>query len=146
VNSGSWTPQQCERIADIQAFGDIELGIPLVRLYGTRDRGNGGHCTGIPHRASLVGLNVYQGPDVWSVDDHKPCPGDKRIVQLYGPNLDGGEGSIIARAKVIAAGIRAGNWSYLPDGDVDLPSALARGGESDWFSQATTLEVARALL
>lgn len=128
VNRGVWTDQQCERIADIVAFNENELGIPAQRMHSTRSSGNGPHGTGIPNRSSLQGLSVYEGPDRWSVDDHKPCPGDLRIRQLYGPNLDGGAGSILARGRVIAEGVRAGRFGYLPVGDVNLRSALARGG------------------
>lgn len=127
VNAGSWTGQQCERIADWVAFADVALGIPIQRLHGTRDRGHGGHCTGISNRASSRGLNLYEGPDRWSTDMRKPCPGDLRIIQLYGPALDGGAGSILARARAISAHVRAGG-SYLPPGPVNLPAALARGG------------------
>ena len=79
-----------------------------------------------------MGINLYEGPDRWSSSTSKPCPGDHRIVQLYGPNLDGGAGSIMERGRQIAAHVRAGGF-YLPQGDVDLSSALTRGG-GDWFS------------
>jgi hypothetical protein len=130
--SGLWNPEQCERLADIAAFDENELGIPAVMMHGTRDRGHGVHGTGIPHRETEMGINLYVGPDRYSTDNTKPCPGDKRILQYLGPNLDGGAGSILERARVIAAHIRAGG-SYLPQGDVDLRSALARGGEPEPF-------------
>jgi hypothetical protein len=133
VNAGQWQTQMCERIADWIAFADIELGIPIQRLHGTRGHGHGPHGTGISDRATNQGINLYEGPDRWSTDKKKPCCGDRRIIQLYGPNLDGGAGSILERARVIATHVRAGG-SYLPPGDVDLPSALTRGGGTPEWS------------
>ena len=90
-----------------------------------------------------MGINLYEGPDRWSSSTSKPCPGDHRIVQLYGPNLDGGAGSIMERGRAIAAHVRAGG-SYLPQGDVDLGSALARGaGPRDWFSSTASADFVR---
>lgn len=136
--SGLWTPEECERLADIAAFDENELGIPAVMMHGTRDRAHGVHGTGIPNRETEIGLNIYVGPDVFSTDRRKPCPGDKRILQYLGPNLDGGEGSILARGRVIAAAVRARQCDYLPPGDVDLRSALARGGEVLSFFDSLT--------
>jgi len=143
---GTWTDQQCERLADIAAFDQNELGIPAVKMGGTRDRGHGVHGTGIPNRETMQGISVYRGPDRWSTDNTKPCPGDKRIKQYFGPNLDGGDGSILARARVIAAGVRAGRFGYLPVGDVDLRSALARGVSGDEFDRATPEDIRQAVL
>lgn len=124
VNATQWTPQMCERIADWIAWAEPALGIPIRRLHGTRSSGHGPHGTGIPNRATNRGIDVYEGPDRWSTDNRKPCPGDLRILQLYGPNLDGGAGSILERARQIADS----GAGPLPPGDVDLASALARGG------------------
>lgn len=137
LNIGYWTPQQCERLADVAAFDENELGIPSVRMHSTRDCGHGPHATGIPHRVGRAVVDLWEGPDHFSTDDSKSCCGNHRIFQMYGPNLDGGAGSILERGRVIAAHVRAGG-SYLPQGDVDLPSALSRGGGEfsilDWIS------------
>jgi hypothetical protein len=134
VNRGSWTGEQCERIADIIAWADHDLGIPIQRMHSTRSAGHGPHGTGISARASLRGISVYEGPDAWSSDSHKPCPGDLRIIQLYGPNLDGGEGSILWRAGVISSAVATGRCGWLPQGAVDLRSALARtGSPANWW-------------
>jgi hypothetical protein len=119
----------CERWADYFAWSYVNLGIPLQRLHGTRDRGVGPHRTGIRNSETHIpGGNVYEGPDSWSSSSTKACCGDQRLLQLYGPNLDGGAGSIIERARVIAAAVQAGRCTWLPQGDVDLASALARTG------------------
>lgn len=115
--SGLWYPEQCERISDIIAWDDVVLGIEARTVQSTRDRAHGMHGHGIANRSSLTGTNIYVGPDRWSTDNRKPCPGDKRIAQWAG---------IIVRAQVIAAAVRAGRCTWLPVGDVDLPSALAR--------------------
>lgn len=117
--SGVWYAEQCERIADIIAWDDVVLGIAARTVVSTRDRAHGMHGHGIPNRASLIGTNIYVGPDRWSTDSRKPCPGDKRIAQWP---------AIIARAQIIAAAVRAGRCTWLPQGPVDLRSALARTG------------------
>jgi hypothetical protein len=122
----------CERIADVIAWADITLGIPIQRLHGTRSAGHGPHGTGITNRTTNRGINVYEGPDKWSVDMQKPCCGDLRILQLYGPALDGGAGSILQRARDLSAGIKTGQCGFLPRGDVDLGSALTRGDGQPW--------------
>ena len=117
---GTWTAEQCERIADIIAWDDVVLGIAARTVGSTRDRAHAVHGHGIPRRwTSGEGPNIYVGPDQWSKDDQKPCPGNKRITQWPG---------IIARAQVIAAAVRAGRCGWLPTGEVDLRSALARTG------------------
>jgi hypothetical protein len=133
LNADPWTSQQAERIADWIAWAAVDLGIPIQRLYGTRTAGHGPHGTGIKNRESRIGLSVYEGPDKWSTSTTKACPGDKRILQLYGPHLDGGSGSILARARVIRDGVKAGRFDWLPRGDVDLSAALARGETVSWW-------------
>lgn len=141
VNAAGWQPEQCERIADVIAWSWPALGIPIQRLRRTDSAGHGPHRTGISAPVTgIPGGNVYEGPDRWSSDIHKPCSGDVRLRQMYGPALDGGDGSILARARVIATTVAAGRCDYLPPGDVDLAFALARTGGappvgSDWWGQ-----------
>ncbi|TKV61879.1 hypothetical protein FDO65_10165 [Nakamurella flava] len=128
---GTWTDEECERIADIIAWDAIVLGIPARTVTSTRDRAHGMHGHGIPSRAtSGEGPNIYVGPDRWSKDNKKPCPGNKRIAQWPG---------IIRRSQVIEAAVRAGRCGFLPQGPVDLRAALSRtaGGvqvdAADWM-------------
>jgi len=140
VNRDPWPAQMCERFADIIAWSDDGLGIPIQRLHRTDSAGSGPHRTGISHpTTNLSNGNVYEGPGRWSSSTSKPCCGDKRLLQLYGPNMDGGDGSILARARVIRDAVRAGQCTWLPPGDVDLASALARGSGAPpawwgWFA------------
>ena len=137
VNRDPWPVPMCERIADWIAWARPSLGIPIQRLHRTDSRGHGPHRTGISHpTTTLSNGNVYEGSGRWSSSTSKPCCGDKRLVQLYGPNMDGGPGSILSRAQAIDDAVSAGRCGWLPTGDVDLPAALARtGGEPvDWFT------------
>lgn len=118
---GTWTPEQCERIADIIAWDDVTFGIEARTVRTTRDRAHGMHGHGIPNRSTRTGTNIYVGPDRWSSDSNKPCPGDKRIAQWPG---------IITRAQVIRDAVKAGRCDWLPQGNVDLRSALARTGSA----------------
>jgi hypothetical protein len=148
--SGLWTDEECERLADIAAWDENVLDIPARYITSTRDRGHGVHGNGISNRSTLVGLSVWKGPDRWSTDMSKPCPGDKRIRQYLGPNYDGGAGSILERARAIAAGVRAGLCDYLPQGDVNLKTALARnvgnGPVDQGFTATDWLELFTAAL
>jgi hypothetical protein len=112
ANTGVWDPGQCERFADIGAWSLLNLNIPLALLPDSKP-GRSGHG---PHR---LGIDPWRadGGELWTRHPGKPCPGNLRILQIPG---------ILARAKVIAEAVQAGRCSWLPPGEVDLPSALAR--------------------
>ena len=139
VNRDPWPAQMAERIADWIAWADVALGIPIQRLHRTDSAGHGPHRTGISHPTTNLGNgNVYEGPGRWSSSTSKPCCGDKRLIQLYGDDMSG-NGPIMQRARVIRDGVRAGQFGFLPPGDVDLASALARGSGAPpawwgWFA------------
>ena len=139
VNRDAWPAEMAERIADIIAWAEDGLGIPIQRLHRTDSAGHGPHRTGISHPTTNLGNgNVYEGPGRWSSSTSKPCCGDKRLLQLYGDDMSG-NGPIMQRARVIRDGVRAGQFSFLPPGDVDLASALARGSGAPpswwgWFA------------
>lgn len=119
AQTGQWDEGQCERIADIFAWLNLDHGIPL-RLMATSATSE--HGIG-PHRLGVPGWPIYDnnGGELWTSHAGKPCPGDMRIAQLPG---------IVARAQVIASAVTAGTATWLPTGNVDLPSALARGATS----------------
>lgn len=145
--SGLWTPEQCERLADIAAFDENELNIPAVMMHNTRDRAHGVHRSGIDNPTTEMGIRLWVGPDRFSVDMQKPCPGDKRILQYLGTGIDGGAGSILARARVIAAAVRAGTCGYLPVGDVNLIAAYARTGNNPdgWLDMGAREDILAAV-
>ena len=145
VNRDPWPAVMCERIADWIAWGDLELGIPTQRLHRTDSAGNGPHRTGIRNATTnLPNGNVFEGPGRWSSSTSKPCCGDKRLVQMYGPDMDG-NGVILQRARVIRDGVAAGRCTWLPPGDVDLHAALVRTGDAGW-SAADWLRLFTAVL
>lgn len=118
ANSGTWTAQQCERIADLIAWGNLTHDIPIRRMRTSRraDVGVGYHRLGVPRIAG--GHDGWPDGEVWTLAAGKPCPGDLRIAQVPG---------IVTRAGVIADGVRSGRFALLNKGAVRLPSALARG-------------------
>lgn len=139
-NDRPFSPQMFERNADIAAWMSIAkseggLGIPLHLMTNTEQPGHGPHRLGVPQAGGKVKLNY--GPTQWTVHPGKECPGDMRVQQLP---------SMLERAAVIVAAVKAGRCGWLPQGAVDLKAALARTGSApaDWFDQATVLEVARA--
>jgi hypothetical protein len=117
-NDFPWTPEQCERIADIIAWANVELGIPIHFMRTTREPGHAPHRLGVPNFTGRV--DIGYGPDQWTTSPGKSCPGDLRVLQL--------RDAILPRAAVLADGMRAGRWSTLPTGDVDIAAALARNG------------------
>jgi hypothetical protein len=118
-NDRGWTPEQCERIADIIAHGYIAKGVPVRWMNATSEAGNAPHRLGVPRADGDV--KIGYGPDQWTMHPGKQCPGDKRVLQL--------RDQIIPRAAVIAKAILEDRCTYLPRGPVDLESALARTGE-----------------
>ena len=122
ANAGAWTDRQRERIADLIAWGNQLHGIPiqLMRTSRSDDIGVGYHRLGVPSIAG--GHDGWPDGEVWTLSPGKPCPGDRRIAQIP---------AIVARAQVIADGVRAGSFGFLDKGPVDLSQALVRGGEFD---------------
>lgn len=113
ANTGRWDAGQCERLADIAAFLNIEVGISLVMSNRAGNPGFGPHRLGVePWRS-----DIYGAGESWTAHNGKPCPGDLRIQQMPG---------IIARAQIIAEAIKSGDATYLPTGKVNLSTALAR--------------------
>ena len=119
ANAGTWTLQQCERIADLIAWGNLLHGIPIREMRTSRrtDTGVGYHRLGVPSIAG--GQDGWPDGEVWTAVPGKPCPGDRRIAQVP---------AIVARAAVIADGVRAGRFDLLPTGPIGLDDAMARGG------------------
>lgn len=130
ANDFPWDDGQRERIVDIGAFLNIELGIPIRRMMNTRERGHAPHRLGVPSPSGSV--DVGYGPDRWTKWPGKACCGDERIRQLFGDDLQCGPGSIIFDMQRLADAIRAGRATYLPTGNVDVAAARARynGGRS----------------
>lgn len=128
-NDRGWTDEQCERIADIIAHGNVALGIPVRWMNTTREPGNAPHRLGVPQASGEV--QIGYGPDAWTAHPGKQCPGDKRVLQL--------RDEIIPRAAVIAKAVMTGKCGWVPRGNVDLASALARTGDAapagDWWQQ-----------
>jgi hypothetical protein len=118
ANAGSWTVRQCERIADLVAWGNLVHGIPIRAMRTSRrsDIGVGYHRLGVPRIAG--GQDGWPDGEVWTKVAGKPCPGDRRIAQVP---------DIVARARAIADGVGAGRFALLGKGPVRLPEALARG-------------------
>lgn len=129
ADTGRWDAGQCERVADVIAFLNVEAGISMGLSTTAGHPGWNGHRIGIESWRS----SIYHSGEVWTQHDGKPCPGDLRMAQIPG---------ILARAAVIKAAVQAGTATWLPTGEVDLPTALARGGstptpppvDTDWLS------------
>jgi hypothetical protein len=119
ANAGRWTARQCERLADLIAWGNVEHGIPirLMRTSRRADVGVGYHRLGVPKIDG--GKDGWPDGELWTTSPGKPCPGDGRIAQVPG---------IVARAAVIAAAVKAGRCSFLDPDPFTLADALARTG------------------
>jgi hypothetical protein len=119
ANAGSWKAAQMERLSDIIAWGNITHGIQIRQMRTSRrsDVGVGYHRLGVPSIAG--GWDGWQDGEVWTTSPGKPCPGNGRIAQVP---------AIVARAGVIADGIKAGRWALLPKGPINMAAALSRGG------------------
>lgn len=87
-----------------------------MRTSRRDDTGVGYHRLGVPLIAG--GQDGWPDGEVWTTSPGKPCPGDRRIAQVPG---------IVARAGIIAAGVRAGSFELLGRGPLTLADALARG-------------------
>lgn len=76
-NQTVWTPQQCERLADLIAWLHIEWGLP-IRLMASSARSERGVA---PHR---WGIDPYRqlGGEIWTKHAGKQCPGTLRIGQI----------------------------------------------------------------
>lgn len=76
-NQTVWKPAQCERIADLIAWLNLEWGIP-IRLMKNSARSERGVA---PHR---WGVDPWRTPgtETWTAHPGKPCPGDLRIAQI----------------------------------------------------------------
>lgn len=119
ANAGTWTDRQCERIADLIAWGNLMHDIPIRQMTSSRraETGVGYHRLGVP--AIAGGHDGWPDGEVWTDAPGKPCPGDRRIAQIPG---------IVSRAKVIAQGVRTGSFELLGRGPFRLSDALDRGG------------------
>lgn len=76
-NQTVWTPQQCERLADLIAWLHIEWGIP-VRLMASSARSERGVA---PHRWGVDPWRALGG-ELWTKHPGKSCPGSLRIAQI----------------------------------------------------------------
>lgn len=132
-NDFPWSPEQCERIADIIAWASTALNIPIHFMADTRERGHAPHRLGVPNPSGAVYVGF--GQDTWTSHPGKQCPGDMRILQL--------RDKILPRARQLVGS------TPLPAGPVNLATALARAGggtppppvETDWFDMATKEEL-----
>ena len=113
-NQTVWTEQQLERKADVFAWFCVVLGLPC-QMMASSDPAQSGLA---PHRWGIAPWrDQLGGGETWTRHEGKPCPGDLRVESMPG---------IVARARQIIEAVNAGRCTWLPDGDVDLPSALAR--------------------
>jgi hypothetical protein len=116
ANTGRWDAGQCERAADVLAFLNVNVGIALELSTTAGHPGWNGHRIGIDQWRT----DSYNSGEVWTQHNGKPCPGDLRMLQIPG---------ILARAREIKAAVQAGA-DWLPTGEVNLTTALARGGNT----------------
>lgn len=116
-NESVWTPEQCERHADVAAFFILNWDTPgrVMETSKQSERGIGFHRLGVDNWRT----DIYGGGDSWTQHPGKSCPGDLRIAQIPG---------IVARANALVVAFQNGSADYLPVGDVDLNFALTRGG------------------
>jgi len=130
-NDFPWDAGQCERIADIIAWANHVLGIPIHFMRATNEPGHAPHRLGVPSAGGNVDIGF--GPDTWTSHPGKECCGDLRVLQL--------RDHIIPRAAALAAGMRNGSITTLPTGDVDLATALQRGGGTPLEDTLSAAEV-----
>lgn len=124
ADNGRWDDGQCERASDLLAWQHLHYGLDL-RVMQTSRRGETGVA---PHRLGVAPWRV-PGGEVWTRHDGKRCPGDLRVAQIP---------TIVARAQVIAAAVKAGRATWLPAGVVNVGAALQRGAGTSTTPSTTT--------